>query len=277
MLADTLVLPYVLRVNDVRDQVAVEAALVSSVRGQMALLLAARWHIGTLLRHSLAWHKSLGTNAGTDEDNWRNDYDWPAWFKPLRASNGVVMRPLCSVAALREEGALMHHCVGGYGTECMAGCTQIFSLRTARGKRLSTLQLFARRTGPETFCFVEVQHRAAHNGPPPEAAVAAARELLSALHGGKVRCHVGAPGPRRASNADLHVLCGFDHLNDSAWEQARAAVIPFLPSDLQRLGPMELGASVTDFRLRPRREQSELDEPDDDHDDFEERVLRWMR
>lgn len=170
----------------------------------------------------------------------------------------------------------MHHCVGGYDRECVTGWTQIFSLRTARGKRLSTLQLSARRTGPQRFCFTEVQNLAAYNNPPPRTAVAAAKELLSALNGDKVRYHVGPPAPRRTS-ADLHVLCGFDHLSDAAWEQARAAALPFLPSDLQRLAAMALGATVTAFRLKPRWEQPELNETDDDHEDFEKRVLRWIR
>src|SRR5208283_2465206 len=106
------------------------------------------------------WHKSFDATVDTDADNWRKDYDWPAWFKPIKASNGVVIRPLCSAAALREEGALMHHCVGRYGGECMTGWTQIFSLRTPRGKRLSTLQISARRIGSGRFWFTEVQNRA---------------------------------------------------------------------------------------------------------------------
>jgi hypothetical protein len=40
---------------------------------------------------------------------------------------------------------------------------------------------------------------------------------------------------------------------------------------------MELGATVTGFRLKPRLEQPELNEADDDHEDFEKRVLRWIR
>ncbi|MGA2259607.1 MAG: PcfJ domain-containing protein [Thermoguttaceae bacterium] len=276
ILADTLVLPYVLRVNEVCNQAEVEETLLSSARGQLALMLAARWHIGVFLRQSLDWHKSFGVTVGTGGDNWRKDYDWPAWFKPFRASNRVVIRPLCSAAALREEGALVHHCVGRYDRECMTGWTQVFSLRTARGKRLSTLQLSARKTGSGRFRFEEVQNLAAYNNPPPRAAVTAAKELLSALNEDKVRYHVGPPQPRRAS-ADLHVLCGFDHLRDAAWVQARAGALPFLPSDLQRLGPMELGATVTAFRLKQRWEQPELNEADDDHGDFEKRVLRWIR
>ncbi len=158
----------------------------------------------------------------------------------------------------------------------MTGWTQIFSLRTARGKRLSTLQLSARKTGSGRFRFTEVQNLAAYNNPPPRTAVTAAKELLSALNGDKLRYQVGLLQPRRAT-ADLHVLCGFDHLSDAAWEQARAGALPFLPSDLQRLGPMELGATVIAFRLKRRSEQPELSEPDDDHEDFEKRVLRWIR
>ena len=64
MLADTLALPHVLRVNEVRDRAEVDSPLLSSTRGQMAMLLAARWHIGIFLRHSHAWHKSLGAALG---------------------------------------------------------------------------------------------------------------------------------------------------------------------------------------------------------------------
>jgi hypothetical protein len=278
MLANTLVLPYLLRVNEVRDRAAVEETLVSSACGQMALLLAARWHIGTFLRQSAAWHRSLGAATNTVEDDWRSNRDWPAWFKPLKASNGVVIRPLCSSAALREEGAMMHHCVGGagYDRECRTGRTQIFSLRTARGRRLSTLQLSASKTRDGEFRFSVVQNRAACNASPPSAAVAAEKELLSALNEGKLPHNLAAARPRRVVE-EVQVHCGFDYLSDAAWAQARTGALPFLPADLQRLGPMELGAWVTDFRLRPRCEQPELSEADDDYEDFEKRVLRWIR
>jgi hypothetical protein len=210
------------------------------------------------------------------DDGWRDNYEWPAWFKPVKTSNGVAIQPLCSVAALREEGALMHHCAGGYGRDCMKGFTQIFSLRTARGKRLSTLQLYAWKIRRSEHRFAEVQHRAAYNAPPPSLAVAAANELLAALHQGELRYQVG-PQPARHAIDDSRALCGFDYRSDAAWQQARAAANPFLPSDLQRLGAMEFGALVTAFILKPRSEQPELDEPEDDHEDFEKRVLRWIR
>jgi hypothetical protein len=275
MLGDTLVLPYLLRVNEVHDLAEVEKTLVSSAHGQMALLLASRWHLGKLMRHSIEWHRSFAMHVNETDDGWRDNYDWPAWFKPIKASNGVVIKPLCSAAALREEGALMHHCAGRYYRDCMKGLTQIFSLRTARGKRLSTLQLYAWKVRPKKFCFSIAQHRAAYNAHAPGEAEAAAGELLSALNQGELRYRVGPPAPRGPIH-ELHTLCGFDYRSDTAWGQATAAALPFLPSDLQRLGPMELAKRVITFKVKPRSEQPELCEPDDNHDDFEKRVLRWI-
>ena len=112
----------------------------------------------------------------------------------------------------------MHHCVGGYDSLCMRGRTQIFSLRTAKGERLSTLELVAREIRPGVFWFTEEQHLAAYNRPPPGEAVAAARQLVSALNSRRALRHVAAALPRRAA-VDVHVLCGFDYRSDTAWEQ----------------------------------------------------------
>ncbi len=276
MLADTLVLPYALRVHEDRDQADVQQMLQSAAHRQMALMLAARWHIGTFQRRSAEWHRGLGIAAVIGGNGSSSDHDWPAWFERVKTANGVVVQPLCSSGALCEEGARMHHCVGGYARECMTGRTQIFSLRTASGKRLSTLQVVARQIRPGTFQYMERQNRAAFNGPPPDEAVMAAGQLLRALNQGELRRNL-AGAPQRRAAADVKTLCGFDYRSDTAWEEARAGAIPFLPSDLQRLGPRELGAAVMAFRLKQRSEQPELSEPEDDHEDFEKRVLRWIR
>ena len=155
------------------------------------------------------------------------------------------------------------------------GRTQIFSLRTASGTRLSTLQLSAREIRPGIFHFTEEQNLAAYNKPPPGEAVTAAEQLLSALNQGDLPHNWPVTPPR--VRAGVKTLCGFDYRNDTAWEVARAGAIRFLPADLQRLGPMELGATVMTFRQKQRSEQPELREPDDDHEDFEKRVLRWIR
>ncbi len=276
MLANALVLPYSLRVHEDRDQADVQETLQSTARRQTALMLAARWHIGTFLRRSAEWHKLLGIAAGVGGNGSSGDHAWPAWFERFETANGVVIQPLCSSWALQEEGVFMHHCVGGYDRECMSGRTQIFSLRTVRGRRLSTLQLFAREIRPGIFHFTEGQNLAFCNGPPPGTAVTAAEQLLVALNGGDLQHYLGG-APRRRAAADVKTLCGFDYRSDTAWEQVRAGAIQFLPSDLQRLSPMELGATVMAFRPKQRSEQPELSEPDDDHEDFEKRVLRWIR
>ena len=66
-------------------------------------------------------------------------------------------------------------------------------LRTASGKRLSTLQVVAREIRPGTFQYMEWQNRAAYNGPPPDEAVMAAAQLLRALNQGELRHHRAAP------------------------------------------------------------------------------------
>ena len=170
----------------------------------------------------------------------------------------------------------MHHCVGGYDRECMTGRTQIFSLRTARGKRLSTLQLSARKNAPREIL---LQRRAKSGSAQCTAAKrgrhGGKRTALRAKRGqGAIPCRLPPAAPR---SADMHVLCGFDYRSDAAWEQARAGALPFLPPDLQRLVPMDFAASVTTFSLKQRCEQPELNEPDDDHEDFERRILRWIQ
>ena len=174
MLANTLVLPYSLRVHEDGDQADVQQAFLPAAHRQMALILAARWHVGTFLRRSAEWHKSLGIAAGNGANDPSSDHAWPAWFEQFTTADGVVVQSLCSLGALCEEGALMHHCVGGYDRACMLGRTQIFLLRTASGTRLSTLQLSAREIRPGIFHFTEEQNLAACNKPPPGDAVAAA-------------------------------------------------------------------------------------------------------
>ena len=104
MLADTLVLPYALRVHEDRDQADVQQMLQSAAHRQMALMLAARWHIGTFQRRSAEWHRGLGIAAVIGGNGSSSDHDWPAWFERVKTANGVVVQPLCSSGALRGGG-----------------------------------------------------------------------------------------------------------------------------------------------------------------------------
>ena len=170
----------------------------------------------------------------------------------------------------------MHHCVGGYDRECLTGRTQVFSVRSAQGDRLSTLQLAVHEARRGTFRFSQVQHLAACNAEPAAAAVFAVMKLLTALNAGKVPHHAAAALEYRSSR-NGRTLCGFDHTSDTAWEQARGGALPYLPAELRKLSAMELGERVADYRRPQRSVPPEADEPEVDDDDFERRVLRWIR
>jgi hypothetical protein len=89
--------------------------------------------------------------------------------------------------------------------------------------------------------------------------------------------HRAAAALRRRSSSPGHAICGFDHTSDAAWEQARAGALPYLPAELRTLSAMELGELVADYRLTQRIVPPQADEPEVDDDDFERRVLRWIR
>ena len=96
---------------------------------------------------------------------------WLPWFKPVRTGD-IRIVPLCSSAAMREEGVVIRHCVGGYDVDCATQPTQIFSVQTLDGKRLSTLQLKATPGENEgEFRFTIEQHRAALNAEPQQRSV----------------------------------------------------------------------------------------------------------
>jgi hypothetical protein len=149
-------------------------------------------------------------------------------------------------------------------------------VRSVQGERLSTLQLSVREGPRGTFRFSETQHLAVCNSEPPAEAVYAARQLLTALNAGKVVHRAAAARPHTKSSSG-HDICGFDHTNDLAWEQARAGALPYLPAELRKLSAMELGELAADYRATQRIVPPAPDEPEVDDDDFERRVLRWIR
>jgi hypothetical protein len=53
---------------------------------------------------------------------------------------------------------------------------------------------------------------------------------------------------------------------------------PYLPAELRKLFAMEMGELAADYRQTKRHFQPpKPDEPEMDNDDFERRVLRWIR
>ncbi len=61
--------------------------------------------------------------------------------------NGFKVVPLTDSEQLHEEGQEMHHCVGGYTSQCTRGTSRIFSIRSAEDRRLSTLEIAMDHSG----------------------------------------------------------------------------------------------------------------------------------
>jgi hypothetical protein len=269
-----LVLPALLRGGDDSDPVL---RLFEKARTQMGLLLASRWHVGQFLQRSTRWHKAQGIAIVEGGCAGRQELVWLPWFQPVRVGDVRVV-PLCSSAALREEGVVMHHCVGGYDVACATQPTQIFSVQTADRIRLSTLQLKVRPgKNKGEFRFTIEEHLAALNARPEQQALRAAATLLTALNGGQIP-HQVARALNYRSEIAAHDLCPFDFDDDAAWETARACYMPLLPADLRALSPLEFGRLAAEFKLSESLSPfGREEEQDSESDDFETRVLQWMK
>jgi hypothetical protein len=68
---------------------------------------------------------------------------WDSALTAFQLGNYHVM-PLTSSWALREEGRVMHHCVGGYDEMCAKGRVRVFSTRDPLDHRVATLSLVFR-------------------------------------------------------------------------------------------------------------------------------------
>jgi hypothetical protein len=108
---------------------------------------------------------------------------WPSLCDSQTAPNGLIIEPITSVAELRREGNLMHHCVAVYEAACKAGCCHILSIRNAEGRSLSTAQLQSFTT---VECAAVTQHRGFHNSIPPQAAQSALKWFMSRLNQGGI-------------------------------------------------------------------------------------------
>lgn len=269
-----LVLPALLRDGNDCDSVL---RLFEKARTQTGLLLASRWHVGQFLQRSTRWHKAQGITIVEGGRAGSQDLVWLPWFQPVRVGHLRIV-PLCSSAALREEGVIMRHCVGGYDVACATQPTQVFSLQTLNGDRLSTLQLKVRPgKNRGEFRFTIEEHLATLNAQPQQPALRAAATLVTALNKGQIP-HQVARALNYRSEIAAHDLCPFDIEDDAAWETARACYMPLLPADLRVLSPLEFGRLVVEFRLpEPLNPSSREEEQDCDSDDFETRVLRWMK
>jgi hypothetical protein len=91
----------------------------------------------SLLRLVDGWHRGLW--LGTGEASWSRSglrpmvADIPhAGDDPAAPRRWYELVELTNEAALRAEGAALHHCVASYGRRCLAGASRIWSLRFRR-------------------------------------------------------------------------------------------------------------------------------------------------
>jgi hypothetical protein len=97
--------------------------------------IARRW--GDAYRRTLALFAE-------ESELWRGAR-WPGLVpEPLQVA-GLIAHPLLTAVALAEEGKCMGNCVASYVDLCLKGTSQIWSLRTADGTRVATLETYLDR------------------------------------------------------------------------------------------------------------------------------------
>ena len=91
--------------------------------------------------------KRMRRDSVADESRKLSADDWPAVVRQFE-SGAYRMVALCNERDLKQEGELMHHCVGDYGSTCRYEPFQIFSVQYKKsGVRVATLSLREKKPG----------------------------------------------------------------------------------------------------------------------------------
>ncbi len=193
------------------------------------LLLAAlseTWHLGAIIAASKSWHKVVG------QSSFENVFSmWPALCPTLTSPKGVQLVPLTTSAELAEEGRAMHHCVGGYAAQCLSGQSHIFSVRTSKGVRLSTLQLVQRDRSISLG-----QNYAAGNKPAPALAAEAGWWINEQINSGAIEIdwkHLLQQQSLAKANMGIIQMLGFDPHHNQIWNKAFCEFKGMCPKNLQ--------------------------------------------
>jgi hypothetical protein len=115
------------------------------------------------------------TEFAEEAELW-NGVRWPPLGDGSCVYGDIIIHPLLTPDALKEEGAQMSNCVASYVEQCMKGTSQIWSVRHIDGGRLATLETRI-RTAPNGCKELEIkQHKGPRNGVPIGIAWKAVRE-----------------------------------------------------------------------------------------------------
>ena len=167
----------------------------------------------------------------TPESSNANDSDdtWPRLVTDdFVTENGTVVRNLASKPELRTESSRLSHCVGRlYVRSCKAGESHIFSIQNLdRSKSYSTFEVSPPVAGAKSIARNEIsiaQHKGYRNRPPPQIALDALNEWLSAVRNGRLELNLDETIAWRdrmrrrqdqASRSDEHG----SRLNQRRWE-----------------------------------------------------------
>jgi hypothetical protein len=91
--------------------------------------------LATVRELSAEWHEVVAQK----EDAKARPFPQP-WFPASPLVNGYEIVPITNSADLYREGKAMHHCVGSYSYEVIAGRKYIYSVREGE-KRIATFEL----------------------------------------------------------------------------------------------------------------------------------------
>lgn len=138
-----------------------------------------------------ARHRTVESPDARDSDE-----AWPRLVtEDFTTENGAVVRNLASKSELRTESSRLSHCVGRlYVRSCLAGESHIFSIQTVDGtKSYSTFEVSPPVSGAESVARGQVsiaQHKGHRNRPPPQIALDALDEWLSAVRNGRLELNL---------------------------------------------------------------------------------------
>ena len=162
-------------------------------------------------------------------DTRESDEAWPRLVtEDFTTENGTVVRNLASKSELRTESSRLSHCVGRlYVRSCLAGESHIFSIQTVDGTRsYSTFEVSPPVASAKSVARNQVsvaQHKGHRNRPPPQIALDALGDWLSAVQNGRLELNLDETISWRdrmrrrhdqASRSDAHG----GQLNQRRWE-----------------------------------------------------------
>jgi hypothetical protein len=159
--------------------------------GRLEKLIFKGMTVGKILSASDRWHEKVTfLQTRTNRVPRTSEKTWPALTNLSSAPNGVQFECLTSTAKLVEEGDRQHHCVGGYGYQCLYEDKHILSLVMPDGSYRSTLGI---KFNPDTKKAAVFQHYGPHNQSElPEPLRVAADWLVNGINDGSIAVNLEA-------------------------------------------------------------------------------------